>query len=77
MHRRYHYVGPEEIRRSAISPGAADVASAGIAAPDGYTDPVVFRHCPSCGERNIVRDADFTCALCAGDLPASWNFADD
>jgi hypothetical protein len=28
MHRRYHYVGPEEIRRSAIPSGAADVATA-------------------------------------------------
>ncbi|GAA3391639.1 transposase [Cryptosporangium minutisporangium] len=26
-------------------------------------------------ERNIVRDEDFTCALCESALPAQWNFA--
>ncbi|SNT28619.1 hypothetical protein SAMN05421812_104249 [Asanoa hainanensis] len=42
--------------------------------PGGFTAPLTFRRCPACGERNIVRDADFTCALCAADLPAAWNF---
>ncbi|MBU2666152.1 hypothetical protein KOI35_21875 [Actinoplanes bogorensis] len=43
--------------------------------PGGFTDQVVFRLCPACGERNLVRDHDFTCALCDTDLPAHWNFA--
>jgi hypothetical protein len=47
---------------------------AGLDGPDGYTHEVVFRQCPSCFSRNIVRDGDFTCALCAGPLPAAWNF---
>ncbi|GAA3238793.1 TFIIB-type zinc ribbon-containing protein [Dactylosporangium siamense] len=52
--------------------GALD--RAGIAHPGGFTDRVVFRRCPGCGERNIVRDGDLTCALCGGALPARWNF---
>ncbi|GAA2915557.1 hypothetical protein Acy02nite_84890 [Actinoplanes cyaneus] len=46
----------------------------GIAHPGDFTAKVVFRCCPSCGERNIVRDGDFTCALCDSELPARWNF---
>jgi hypothetical protein len=46
----------------------------GLQHPDGFTDKVTFRHCPTCGERNIVRDHDFTCALCNNALPAHWNF---
>ncbi len=47
----------------------------GIAHPGDFTEKVVFRLCTACGERNIVRDQDFTCALCDGALPANWNFA--
>ncbi|MET8152939.1 TM2 domain-containing protein [Actinoplanes sp. NPDC049668] len=46
----------------------------GIPHPGDFTDKVVFRRCPSCAERNIVRDGDFVCALCDNDLPARWNF---
>jgi hypothetical protein len=49
---------------------------AGVAHPGDFTDKVIFRRCPGCGERNIVRDGDFTCALCESALPAHWNFAD-
>jgi hypothetical protein len=56
-------------------PAVADaLRRAGIRHPDGYTRPVVFRRCPSCGERNLVRDEDFTCALCDQPLPLHWNF---
>jgi hypothetical protein len=47
----------------------------GIRHPDAFSDTVIFRRCPACGERNIVRDNDFTCALCDSALPAQWNFA--
>ncbi|WP_205650240.1 hypothetical protein [Actinoplanes solisilvae] len=47
----------------------------GIRHPGDFTEKLVFRRCESCGERNVVRDADFTCALCDADLPAYWNFA--
>lgn len=49
----------------------------GISHPGGFTDRVIFRRCPSCGERNIVRDDDFTCALCGSALPAQWNLKSD
>jgi hypothetical protein len=25
-------------------------------------------------ERNLVRDGDFSCAICEAELPAAWNF---
>ncbi|WP_327001218.1 TFIIB-type zinc ribbon-containing protein [Dactylosporangium sp. NBC_01737] len=53
---------------------AAALDRAGVPHPGGFTDRVVFRRCPACGERNVVRDGDFTCALCGGRLPARWNF---
>jgi hypothetical protein len=46
----------------------------GLLHPGCFTDRVVFRRCPACGERNIVRDDDLTCALCENTLPAQWNF---
>ncbi|MFB9239990.1 hypothetical protein ACFFWC_31445 [Plantactinospora siamensis] len=49
----------------------------GVPHPGGFTDRVTFRCCPGCGERNIVRDEDFTCAMCGGALPAQWNFASE
>lgn len=46
----------------------------GLPHPGTFTDTVIFRRCPACGERNVVRDDDFTCALCDSALPARWNF---
>lgn len=46
----------------------------GVPHPGDFTDKVIFRCCPACGERNIVRDNDFACALCDGALPVQWNF---
>ncbi|WP_431952481.1 hypothetical protein [Actinacidiphila sp. bgisy167] len=48
---------------------AAALDRAGLARPGWFTQAVVFRHCPRCGERNLVKDDDFTCALCAAPLP--------
>jgi hypothetical protein len=47
---------------------------AGVPHPGDFTDKLTFRRCPACGERNIVRDADFTCAQCDTKLPTQWNF---
>ncbi|MEV6600899.1 hypothetical protein AB0M36_29240 [Actinoplanes sp. NPDC051346] len=46
----------------------------GVRHPGEFTAKLVFRRCPACGERNIVRDGDFTCALCDSALPKLWNF---
>jgi hypothetical protein len=53
---------------------AAALDRAGVAHPGEFTDPVVFRRCPACGERNLVKDGDFVCAVCGGELPPGWNF---
>ena len=45
--------------------------------PRSFTNPVVFRRCPVCDERNIVRDDDYVCALCDARLPRQWNFDED
>lgn len=47
----------------------------GLDHPGDFTVKVVFRRCPACAARNIVREGDFTCALCESALPTEWNFA--
>ncbi|MEM7477794.1 MAG: hypothetical protein AAF483_22635 [Planctomycetota bacterium] len=42
--------------------------------PHDFTTRVVFRLCPACNERNIVKDGWFVCDLCGADLPETWNF---
>jgi hypothetical protein len=49
--------------------------SAGLAHPPGFTFLAHFRRCPRCGERNLVKDDWYVCALCGAELPAAWNFA--
>ena len=46
----------------------------GIDHPNGFTKQVVFRLCPKCNERNVVKDDWFSCDLCGSDLPKDWNF---
>ncbi|MER7923442.1 hypothetical protein ABTY96_09960 [Streptomyces sp. NPDC096057] len=48
---------------------------AGVGRPAGFTHAVVFRRCVSCREINIVREGDFFCVFCGGDLPGEWNVA--
>jgi hypothetical protein len=47
---------------------------AGIAHPGHFTFEAVFRRCPQCHERNLVKDSWFYCAICDGVLPVAWNF---
>jgi hypothetical protein len=53
--------------------GALDRAA--ILHPGRFTSAFLFRRCPSCGERNLVKDEFFVCALCDAELPPTWNFA--
>ena len=53
---------------------AAALDRAGLSHPGEFTHPVVFRRCPECGERNIVRDGVLVCAVCDAELPGEWNF---
>lgn len=45
--------------------------------PTAFTHEVVFRRCPACAEHNIVREADFVCVFCGGELPEAWNVCVD
>ena len=47
---------------------------AGILHPGRFTLEVIFRRCPRCGERNVVKDGWFVCGMCGGTLPDNWNF---
>jgi hypothetical protein len=46
----------------------------GLPHPARFTQEIVFRRCPACGERSIVKDGWFVCGRCGADLPAAWNF---
>jgi hypothetical protein len=47
---------------------------AGVAHPGGFTFAVEFRRCERCGERNVIKDEHYACAVCDAPLPAEWNF---
>lgn len=49
---------------------------AGLPRPEGFSFAAVFRRCPRCGERNLVKDDWYVCAMCDTDLPRAWNFAE-
>ncbi|MFD7686438.1 hypothetical protein [Streptomyces sp. NPDC059781] len=48
---------------------ARSLDRAGMGHGAGYTHPIVFRCCPHCGNRNVVKEDFFVCSLCDGDLP--------
>jgi hypothetical protein len=52
---------------------AAALDRAGLEHPGRFTHPVVFRRCPRCQERNLVKDDDFACVICGAELPRAWN----
>ena len=47
----------------------------GLNHPGEFTTAVIFRLCPKCNERNIVKDSWFHCQLCDAKLTAAWNFS--
>ncbi len=47
---------------------------AGIPHPGRFTIEVTFRRCVACGERNLVKDDWYACAICDAELPRDWNF---
>ncbi|GAA4085547.1 hypothetical protein [Actinomadura miaoliensis] len=49
---------------------AAALDRARVPHPGGFTDVFVFRHCPCCGELNLVKDAHYVCVFCDADLPS-------
>jgi hypothetical protein len=55
---------------------AAALEAAGVPHSDRFTDAFAFRCCRRCGERNVVRGGDLTCAVCEAGLAAAWNVDD-
>jgi hypothetical protein len=53
---------------------AAALDCIGVRHPGRFTQAIVFRRCPACGERNVVKDGWLVCGLCGADLPAAWKF---
>lgn len=53
---------------------AAALDRLGVAHPGRFTTAVTFRRCEACGQRNLVKDGWFVCAVCGADLAAAWNF---
>jgi hypothetical protein len=47
---------------------------AGIAHPGRFTTELTFRLCTACGQRNVVRDEWYQCAVCDAELSPTWNF---
>jgi hypothetical protein len=45
----------------------------GVVHPGRFTTDVIFRLCPGCGERNVIKDGWFACQVCGGELPRMWN----
>ncbi|TDC89667.1 hypothetical protein [Actinomadura sp. 7K507] len=53
-------------------PAVADALDhARIQRPDGFTTTFVFRHCPECGELNVVKDEHYVCVFCDVELRGS------
>ncbi|WP_238009797.1 hypothetical protein KZZ52_09025 [Dactylosporangium sp. AC04546] len=48
---------------------AAALSRAGLSYPPGFTSALTYRHCPACAALNVVRDEDYTCAVCGSALP--------
>ena len=56
---------------------AAALDRARIQHPNKFTHSFLFRRCESCGQTNIVKEGDFTCAVCGTELNQEWNFTHD
>jgi hypothetical protein len=53
---------------------AAALDRIGVPHPSRFTQEVVFRRCPACGERNVVKNGWYWCGLCDGEPPTTWDF---
>ena len=56
---------------------AAALDKAEIPHPDSFTRSFLFRLCEGCGQTNIVKEGDFTCAVCGAELKQEWNCSYD
>ena len=42
--------------------------------PGRFTKEFIFLLCENCGQRNVVKEQDYSCAVCGAELPQEWNF---
>lgn len=52
---------------------ASALARIPVTIPEGFTDALIFRRCPTCGQITIVKDGVFVCEVCQSPLPEAWN----
>lgn len=50
------------------------ISRTGLDHPDSFSSAIIFRKCPSCNQRNVVKDDWFYCGVCEEELPSQWNF---
>lgn len=46
---------------------------AGLCRPPSWTLECLFRLCPACGQKNLIKDDVFECGICEASLPAEYN----
>lgn len=51
----------------------AALEAVGLPHPGELTTRLVFRRCPACAQKNVVKDGVFECGVCGGALPERWN----
>ena len=56
---------------------AAALEGIGLVPPGRFTHEMIFRRCPTCRERNLVKDRWFVCGVCDSILPDHWNFDEE
>lgn len=54
---------------------AAALDRLGVDRPDTLSAAFDYRKCSTCGQRNVVKDGWWVCAVCEAQLPETWNFA--
>ncbi len=53
---------------------ARALETTGVVYPGAFTYEAIFRRCTRCGQRNLVKDGCFECAVCGEELSPTWNF---
>ncbi|WP_219722096.1 hypothetical protein [Deinococcus planocerae] len=61
---------PEAFSWSAVQ---AALSRLKLTFPDGFTHVFTFRRCEACGQINVVKDGDYTCAVCLHALAVQRN----
>ncbi len=52
---------------------AAAISSAGMSCPDSFSPRCEFRQCRKCDNINLIKNEEYTCAICGARLPVEYN----